>query len=448
MMIAMPNISRAAAQRMLAVVSLAASAMNLPAQTDWSHVVNQPVLGYGLAGNWDEGAVFWPAVIKDGDTLRMWYSGTNEVLGLGVTQIGYAWSLNGALWHRHVRNPVLSADLFWEGGIVVSPAVAKDGAVFKMWYGAAGVPPRIIGHAISADGINWQKHPEPVLQLGPPGDWDGSIVGPGTIIIENGIYKIWYWGGREIWPLSVMQIGLATSADGIHWTKYDDAATRAAPHADSDPVLKIGNRGEWDQHRVWSPAVLAAESGYEMWYAGRAGYTTPPQWVGYATSRDGIAWEKSRQNPIIANRPDWGFSYITSAVLDFNGYYHLWYTSFPFGDDGQRAQIGYAKSVSDSSLIAKIPARYYLSQNHPNPFTGGTIVPYALPERSEVRLEIYDMLGRRVKTLVAGAQEAGRKEVSWEGTDEEGRPVRAGVYLYRIQTRHFTQTRKLVLLKE
>jgi len=423
------------------------AATGLQAQTGWSHATSQPVLSYGAVGKWDNGAVLWPAVIKDGDTLRMWYAGSDEVLGLGITQIGYAWSLNGISWKRHVKNPVISAEQFWEGGLLVTPAVIKDENIFKMWYGAAGVPPRIVGYATSVDGIKWNRRSDPVLQLGPQQDWDSSIIGPGTIKKENGMYKMWYWGGKEGWPLSVIQIGLATSHDGIHWTKHDDASTTAAPFLGSDPVLKIGSAGEWDQHRVWSPAVLATDSGYQMWYAGRAGYTTPPQWVGYADSRDGMAWQKSRDNPVIRVRPAWGFSYLTSAVLEFNGFYHLWFTSFPLGDDGQRAEIGYAKSVSDSSALEmEIPSSYSLLQNHPNPFNGSTKLRYALPMRDEVVLVIYDMQGRHIKTLTSGVEEAGIKEVTWEGTDEHGSPVRTGVYFYRIHAGDFTQTRKLLLL--
>jgi hypothetical protein len=420
---------------------------NLHAQTVWKHVTSHPVLSFGAAGKWDDGAVLWPAIIKDGDTLRMWYAGSDEILGLGTVQIGYAWSLNGISWIRYAKNPVLSAELFWEARTVVCPAVIKDGKTFKMWYGANGIPPRIIGYATSIDGIKWEKHYEPVLELGPPGDWDASIMGPGTVIKEKDVYKMWYWGGRESWPVSEIQVGLAVSPDGINWVKYKDPSTTAAQSSTSDPVLRVGLPGEWDQLRIWSPAVLATKTGYEMWYAGRAGYTTPPQLVGYAISPDGVEWKKSPDNPVISERPEWGFSYLTSSVLEFNGFYHLWFTSFPFANDGQRAEIGYARSVSDSSAIKEIPASYFLSQNHPNPFKKTTTLQYALPERAEVVLVIYDILGKHVKTLVRGAEEAGFKTVTWDGTGELGRPVSAGVYLYRIQAGGFTQTRKMVLLE-
>lgn len=430
----------------------------LNAQTRWTHVANQPVFDYGTAGAWDNGAVFWPTVIKDGDTLRMWYAGSDDVLGFGRTQIGYTWSLNGISWFRYApRRGILSAELFWESGIVVSPTVIKDDNEFKMWYGAAAVPPRIIGYATSDDGISWQKRADPVLQPGSAGDWDSSIIGPGAVTKENDVYKMWYWGGRRSWPYSIIQIGLAISDDGIHWVKHDDASTNEAPFSNSDPVLKVSSTGEWDSLRVWSPAVLATDAGYEMWYAGRDGPFTQPQLVGYATSPDGIHWEKSRDNPVIDTAPTWGYSYLTTAVLKFDRFYHLWYTSFTFANGGQSAKIGYATSPvqNGSASQSEIPEHYFLLQNYPNPFNNATTLYYELPERAAVQLVIYDTLGRLVKTLIRGVEEGGYKSVSWDGTDELGRPVNSGIYLYRIQAgipplhsgQIFTQTNRMLLIK-
>lgn len=427
-----------------AFVFLFAFAATLSAQTSWKHATHQPVLVRGGEGRWDDGAVLWPTVLKDGDTLHMWYTGSDDLLGLGTASIGYAWSRNGIVWYRSANNPVLVAEHSWEGRIIVCPAVIKDGETYKMWYGANGIPPRAIGYATSRDGVIWEKYNLPVLELGTSEEWDGNLIGPGTVYKEGDVYKMWYWGGKESWPLSMIQIGFAISSDGLFWKKHDDSSTTRAPFAHSDPVLKIGAGGEWDQFRVWSPAVLPVQKGYAMWFAGRSDYTTSPQLVGYATSHDGIVWEKSSLNPVISARPDWGFSYLTSAVLEFKGYYHLWFTSFPLTNDGQRAEIGYAKSVSDSSAIVEIPTGFYLAPNYPNPFRRATLVRYGLPARAAVQLDIYDVLGRHIRTLVQRVEEAGVKSVAWEGDDEHGRSVSAGVYFSRLRAGEFVQTRKLV----
>ena len=72
---------------------------------------------------------------------------------------------------------------------------------------------------------------------------------------------------------------------------------------------------------------------------------------------------------------------------------------------------------------------------------------YDLPEHAQVTLSIYDILGEQIKTLVNQSQDAGNKIAIWDGTDNLGRQVSAGVYLYRIKAGEFSQTRKMLLLK-
>ncbi|HIA85876.1 MAG TPA: T9SS type A sorting domain-containing protein [Candidatus Marinimicrobia bacterium] len=94
-----------------------------------------------------------------------------------------------------------------------------------------------------------------------------------------------------------------------------------------------------------------------------------------------------------------------------------------------------------------IPKSFTLHQNYPNPFNPITTLRYDLPEQSHVTIVIYDMLGRTVKQLINTTQDAGFKSVIWNATNDYGKPVSAGVYLYQIQAGEFVQTRKMVLLK-
>jgi hypothetical protein len=96
---------------------------------------------------------------------------------------------------------------------------------------------------------------------------------------------------------------------------------------------------------------------------------------------------------------------------------------------------------------AQIPKEYILNQNYPNPFNSVTTLRYDLPEQSDVTITIYNMLGRKVKTLVNPTQDAGFKSMIWNATNDFGKPVSAGVYLYKIQAGEFVQTKKMVLLK-
>ena len=94
-----------------------------------------------------------------------------------------------------------------------------------------------------------------------------------------------------------------------------------------------------------------------------------------------------------------------------------------------------------------IPLKYILHQNYPNPFNPITTLQYDLPENGLVNVTVYDMLGRQVKTLINQTQEAGYKSVIWNATNDYGKPVSAGIYLYQIQAGEYMQTKKMVLLK-
>ena len=124
--------------------------------------------------------------------------------------------------------------------------------------------------------------------------------------------------------------------------------------------------------------------------------------------------------------------------------------SSPLDSDGTIADMG-AFGVGCSAILAIeeefIPMEFALHQNYPNPFNPLTTLRYDLSEQSLVNIIIYDMLGREVKTLVNTTQDAGFKSVSWNATNDYGKPVSAGVYLYQIQAGEFVQTNKMVLLK-
>jgi len=94
-----------------------------------------------------------------------------------------------------------------------------------------------------------------------------------------------------------------------------------------------------------------------------------------------------------------------------------------------------------------VPITYTLHQNYPNPFNPVTTLRYDLPENAMINITIYDMLGREVKTLINQTQDAGYKSVIWDATNDYGKPVSAGLYLYQIQAGEYISTKKMVLLK-
>lgn len=94
-----------------------------------------------------------------------------------------------------------------------------------------------------------------------------------------------------------------------------------------------------------------------------------------------------------------------------------------------------------------IPTNFYLSQNYPNPFNPTTEIHYELPENTHVVLQIVNILGERVKTLLDKDEPAGVYAVQWDGTDDHQHRVSSGVYLYRIEAGDFVAAKKMILIK-
>jgi len=96
------------------------------------------------------------------------------------------------------------------------------------------------------------------------------------------------------------------------------------------------------------------------------------------------------------------------------------------------------------------PATFRLSQNYPNPFNGATTIQYDIPDGTEYTktvIQVFNVLGQRVKTLVAEDQQPGRYSVRWDGTDQNGSVVATGVYFYRLISKSHVGSRKMLYVK-
>ena len=137
---------------------------------------------------------------------------------------------------------------------------------------------------------------------------------------------------------------------------------------------------------------------------------------------------------------------------------YIWPNYYVFGT--YEEEVSYLKSwtsqrltwMDNEILQLKIedqfnPSVYILEQAYPNPFNPNTNIVYKLPEKSNVRIIVYDILGKEVKILVNGFQNSGSNIVQWNATNGQGQPVSAGLYFYSIDAGLFQQTKKMILLK-
>ena len=108
-----------------------------------------------------------------------------------------------------------------------------------------------------------------------------------------------------------------------------------------------------------------------------------------------------------------------------------------------RLKHAYATNASDNPEVeTELPEKIELLQNYPNPFNPVTLIEYALPEPAEVTLQIYDVMGKLVETLIDQMVSPGRHQVTWDAAN-----AASGVYIYRIQVGDFIQSRQMLLIK-
>jgi hypothetical protein len=115
----------------------------------------------------------------------------------------------------------------------------------------------------------------------------------------------------------------------------------------------------------------------------------------------------------------------------------------------ETGRLGKFKLVYDGEFVGTnlIPTSYALRQNYPNPFNPTTVIEYDIPEDGDVKLTVFNILGQAVKVLHQGRLLAGSYQIVWDSTNEQGRLVPAGVYIYHLQAGRFSSTRKMILLQ-
>jgi predicted GH43/DUF377 family glycosyl hydrolase len=222
---------------------------------NWTKYSGNPVLVPDI-GTWDESSVELGGVIRENGQYKMWYYGLNNT----TRQIGYATSPDGINWTKYSGNPVLSAGTAsWEAGGVLWCGVIKESSGYTMYYTGTDITATYfrIGRATSVDGINWQRDiiNNPIISVGLANQWDDRAACAPQCIYVNNMYYIVYTGWAQ--NLYGNKIGLATSPDGINWTKYAN-----------NPALNLGASGSWDGNYVEAGTIMLVQDKFWMWYDG------------------------------------------------------------------------------------------------------------------------------------------------------------------------------------
>ncbi|MEE8417499.1 MAG: C25 family cysteine peptidase, partial [candidate division Zixibacteria bacterium] len=175
-----------------------------------------------------------------------------------------------------------------------------------------------------------------------------------------------------------------------------------------------------------------------------------PDMVGYNVLRG--KWESS-DFEMLNEEPITETTFTDLSVPD-NDVYWYYITAVYSGDYGEAESFA---SNYDSGTMEDltgtdderfiVPENFFISQNYPNPFNPVTTISYGLPGGADVRIEIYNILGQNVRTLVDERQAAGYRSIIWDGNDDSGNQVSTGVYFYRIEADDYHASKKMLLIK-
>ncbi len=254
---------------------------------------DNPVFTVGEAAAWDSGVVFSPRVVLKDGTYHLFYNGSADDT-LPTMAIGYAVSTDGRAFTRPTDEPILTGDgRGFDARQVSSGVPLFDGDRWVLYYnagGGQGSAGKAIGRATASHPAGpWKRDNQPVLLVGryESKAWDTDYIVPESVLLTDEGYVMYYTSGNRQNGI-VAAIGMATSPDGITWTKH------------GEPVLQPGTEGSWDTVGVWGCTVLQAED-WEMFYTGGGEMGAS---IGYAVSPDGIHWTKREGNPIFSPRDD------------------------------------------------------------------------------------------------------------------------------------------------
>jgi predicted GH43/DUF377 family glycosyl hydrolase len=284
-------------------------------------------------------------------------------------------------WTFSPANPVLNIvpDSKWEHSAVFDPCVVQqsDGSL-AMWYSTRGSLPGGIALAIDSTGTgdHWQRYGSgPLLTPDPPESVPAGVVSRPSVVAIPGGWRIWYSTQGPVGPAGAAWIGTAFSREGHYWEKH------------GSPVLVAHDA--WEKQAVQCPNVRydAASGQFQMWYCGGDSYE--PDAVGFATSSDGITWQRHAGNPIFRPTTGWEDYKVGSFQVHRVGdWYYAFYNAFqrtPFV-----SRVGMARSRDGVTGWERHSANPILSPGAPGTWDARMIYkPTALWDAARARWDVW-----------------------------------------------------------
>ncbi len=277
----------------------------VPANLDWIDYQYNPIIAQPIIPD-NPNAVTQPKILYENGIYKMWFT---SLYNSAVSNIWYAVSTDGINWELEHNGPVFTPTnaYTWDSHTVCASVVLHDENEYKMYY--TGFADEYgswhIGLATSSDGINWTRLPDPVVYASP----EAQKIIVNDVIKINGTYYLYY----SVRQYPYYDIRVAVSQDGINFTK-----------SGNNPVLTPDEY--WEGSGVFSPSVIYENGQFKMIYVSVGGEGTD---LGMAYSNDGTNWTKDTGNPffdISEVHNNWCARITYPFFRKINGQYRIYYT--------------------------------------------------------------------------------------------------------------------------
>jgi hypothetical protein len=261
----------------------------------------------------------------------------------------------------------------------------------------------------------------------------------------------------DLWVINQAATNIVQcTVDGI----FGDCASRRAGTASEeidDPTFPPGTY--FIAVTIWDPDPLQSTSSYTLTVTNDEAGSGGPMLQSFNIYRSETAGARTNGEvignvlniPSALKSPGGAFDTFTfiDSLLPANTFFYQVTALYDLGESPPSNEAA-AVVTSIDDATTELPTDYALNQNYPNPFNPTTVIRYAIPllhGNELVKLEVYNMLGQKVRTLIDEEKSAGFYTVDWDGKNEQGKPVTSGLYVYRIRAKRFVEVKKMLLLK-
>jgi hypothetical protein len=403
---------------------------------------SQPALQPGASGSWDSDDVSPSYVLRD-DRWYLFYVGDHDFEN---DRGGWAWSADGLNWTRQPDNPILPPGPgYWDSHQISTGSVLRNGNIFQMWYngnhGSYGS-----GNAI---GYAHSSVPNPIpVRVGDhfclhflPNEsqtvfWCCPLEGPPHFTWTPGCQSAFPgcqescipYGGPVTWTAQYDSSSAECSLPGGWWSARFTAQGEGCVCMSFDwqePVELMNFTAAGSNGHVTLTWITASERNNDRFEIHRSSEGTVWSKIGVVSGHGTSSTTHHYAYSDETVQAGTTYSY-RLATVDING------------------AMEWAGDIVTATPTAAdvVPSVYALHQNHPNPFNPSTEIVFEIAEAGPVALNVFNVAGQEVATLLNGLQSSGLHHVTFDGS-----ALPSGVYFYTLSANGFTATRKMMLMK-